>query len=611
MEKLNALRERINILIYGVKEETLRLFRALSLVVSLCAVGLITYYYGFPLDTATDQLIFKLIEVTFGFYIFHYLIRLFFDFHPKAFLKENWLEGIIMLLLVVEGISKNVFGVILLEKIFEGMGMRNITDVSTVFVQVYLLSAALVELSRSTKFNRNRTKLHPSVIFIFVFLFLISVGTCLLLLPEMTVQEGSMDFLDALFTAASASCVTGLAIYDTAEFFTYKGQFVLMLLIKLGGVNIISFATFTALFSKLGFGVKQHEVIEDFMSKDSLLSSKGLFGKLIIATLLIEAAGAVFIYLTWNSDIEFQSNGDKIFHSVFHSISAFNNAGFSTFTSGMYNPQFRVSYLVHIITGILVFVGTIGVTTILELFSVRELRKRLEFPWKRLSVSSKINLYMGFILLIAGAAIFMWLEKDNTLAGQNTIERIITSFFSSVTTRSAGFNTIDFNQLTLPALILVLTLMFIGAAPASTGGGIKTSTFFILLSSTVATITGRHTIEFSKRTIPTELVNKALSVVLYASGMILISTFFLTITEADALAAKEVTFAQLFFEEVSAFSTVGLSMGMTPHLTEAGKTIIIINMFIGRIGTLTVAYIFTKNLSTLKYRYPEAHILVG
>ncbi|MGB0166313.1 MAG: TrkH family potassium uptake protein [Luteibaculum sp.] len=610
-KSIDAIRERINILIYGVKEDTLKVFRGLSLVVSISAIGLITYYYGFPLDKETDRLIFRLIECTFGFYIFHYALRLFFDFHPKQFIKSNWLEGGIMLILCIEGIAKNLFDVVLLEQIFVSIGFSNFADFSTVFVQVYLLAVALIELFRRTGFSNNRIKLHPSTVFIFIFIFLITAGAGLLMLPEMTRNPGSMNLLDATFTSASAACVTGLVVHDTALFFTYKGQFVLMLLIKLGGINIISFAAFTSLFSKLGFGVRHHEVIEDFMSKDSLLSSKGLFGKLVLATVTIEAIGALFIFFTWDPGVPFISLEDKIFHSVFHSISAFNNAGFSTFEAGLFHPALQGSYMVHVIIGVIIFIGGLGVPTVLDMFSIQELRKRLEYPWKMLSVSSKINLYMSITLLLIGAFAFFMLEQKNTLEGQTFVEQLVTSFFSSVTTRTAGFNTIDFNSLTLPAVMLVLTLMFIGAAPASTGGGIKTSTFFILISSTAATITGRHTIEFSKRTLPNELLNKALSVTLYAAGFIFVSTFVLAITESQALSAGIVNFKQLFFEVVSAFSTVGLSMGMTPNLTEAGKTIIIINMFVGRIGTLTIAYAFTKNLSTLKYRYPEANILVG
>lgn len=611
LNNINSTREKINILIYGVKDKTLQAFRSLSLVVSLSAIVLILYYYGFPLEEETDKLIFKLIEISFGFYILHYGVRLFFDFHPREFIKQNLLEGIIMAILCIEGIANNLFDVVLLEQIFIAAGFEKLTDFSTVFIQIYLLVVALLDFSRRSGFHSNRIRLHPSTVFILIFILLISIGTCLLLLPEMTVVEGSMGFLDAVFTSASASCVTGLIVHDTATFFTLKGQVVLLVLIKLGGINIISFATFTALFSKFGFGVRHHEIIQDFVNRDSLLSSKGMFGKLVVASILIELIGATLVFFTWSPEMQFASVEEKVFHSVFHSVSAFNNAGFSTFTDGLSNAALSGSFIMHIVLGCIIFIGALGVSTVIELFSIQDLRKRLEFPWKKLSVSSKINLYMALILVFGGAIIFFFLERENTLEGANIIEQIITSFFSSVTTRTAGFNTIDFAALSLPAVLLVLILMFIGAASGSTGGGIKTSTFFIILSSTISTITGRHRIEFARRTIPNELLNKALSVVVYAAGIIFLSTFALTITESEALANGSYTFIELFFEEVSAFSTVGLSMGVTSNLSDAGKIIIIISMFVGRIGTLTMAYAFTKNLSTLKYTYPEANLLVG
>lgn len=611
LEKIDRLREHINIALYGSKNTVLRSFRILSLLVSIGALSLITYYIGFPVDKPTEDFLFGLIECSFAFYILHYTVRYVYDYHPITFLKSNWFEGIIVLLLLVEGISNNIFNVFLFESIFQNLGFENFSDISTAFVQVYLLAAALQDLGRRAGLGVSSVKLHPSFIFISIFVLIISVGTALLMLPEMTTINGSMDFLNALFTSTSATCVTGLILEDTATFFTFKGHFVIMMLIKLGGLNIIAFASFMALFSRFGFGVKHHEILEDFVNRESMLSSKGMFGKIVMLSLAIEVIATIGIFFSWGQNVHFDTLGDRIFHSVFHSISAFNNAGFSTFSSGLNNSLIRYDFLLHIFIGITIFFGSMGMTTLLEIFNIKFLRDRLRYPWKQISVSSRVNVFMALILTFGGAILFGILEIGNTLKDSNAIETGVTALFSSVTTRTAGFNTIDFSQLTLPSIILVLMLMFIGASSSSTGGGIKTSTFFLIMVSTVSVITGRKTIELGKRSIPFESANKAYAIVIYSAGLILISTFLLSITESESLESGLFGLTELFFEEVSAFSTVGLSLGVTPNLTLGGKIIIIVSMFVGRIGTLTFAYLLGRNLASINYKYPDAHILVG
>ena len=610
MNNIDRIREQINIILYSSKTQVLGAFRALGLLVSLSAFGIIIYYFGFPLTPSEEKFLFNLIEISFGFYILHFWVRVVYDFHPREFFRNNWFEAIIIIILTLEGISQNLFGVLIVQEISGWFGMPGFTNFSTVFVQVYLLLVALVDISRKTAFDPGRIRVHPSYIFISTFLIIILMGTGLLLLPEMTTSSANISFLDALFTSTSATCVTGLIVHDTATFFTFKGQFVIMMLIKLGGLNIIAFGTFMALFHRFGFGVKHHEVIEDFVNRDSLLSSKGMVGKIVVISLVIELLGALFMFVVWSPEVEFESFGDRLFHATFHSISSFNNAGFSTFTSGFYHPILNQSYLLHIISGMLIFLGSLGFTTLLELFEVKRMRERLRYPWKQLSTGSKMSLYTSAGLVIAGALGYYVLEYNNTMAGDQSVERVISSFYNSLN-RTAGFNTIDFNQITLPAVMLTLLLMFIGASPSSTGGGIKTTSFFLITASTFATITGRKNIEFNRRTIPNELVNKAYSVLLYSSFMIFLSTFILSISEAEVLEQTDFTIVELLFEEVSAFATTGLSMGFTPYLTEVGKWVVILSMFIGRIGTLTVAYALTRNLSNLRYKYPDAHVMVG
>ncbi|HQH41429.1 MAG TPA: potassium transporter TrkG, partial [Bacteroidales bacterium] len=240
-----------------------------------------------------------------------------------------------------------------------------------------------------------------------------------------------------------------------------------------------------------------------------------------------------------------------------------------------------------------------------DLISIRSIRERIRNPWKRISVNTKIVLFTSLALILFGAVMFYLFEKNNTLKGMGLFETIVTCLFQSITPRTAGFNTVDFSHLLTPTLLILMFLMFIGASPGSTGGGIKTTTFAVIVKSALATISGKKTIEFFRQSIREESVGKAYAIVLFSMSLIFISTLLLTITEPDK------SFLQLAFEEISAFGTVGLSTGITPLLSEVGKIIIIFTMFVGRIGTLTLALIFSRKVLYTKYKYATTYLQIG
>ena len=607
-----SFREKANIKLYNSKAVVLSTLKVFNLIVSVGAVGTLLYYHGFPQNQYSKMVVNQIIQGSFGFYILSFITRYVYDFEPLKFFKRYWFEGVIMLLLLVEGISYNFFGTLLLETLFKNMGWSNFTNYSIIFVQLYFLIIVFVEVSRSTGIKLlPNFKLHPATIFIISFILIILFGTGLLMLPEMTKPNGSMNFLDAFFTSTSATCVTGLIVEDTPTFFSFKGQIVILILIKLGGLNIIAFGSFIALASKFGLGVKQHDVLEDFVNRDSVLSARGMLGKVIIWSVMIEIVGALIMFFSWAPDIpQLENTGDKIFSSLFHSVSAFNNAGLSLFTDGLYNESVRDNYLVHLNVTALVFVGALGFMAIFDIFEIKKLRERIRKPWKTIQFSTKIALYFSIILVVVGTVFYFFLERDNTLEDQNTIGAMITSLFQSVT-RTSGFNTVDIGSIGVPMLILMLFLMFVGSSSSSTGGGIKTSTFAILWASLVATIRGKKEPELFKRSISNDLVFKAFSVFMFFVAGNLICIFLLSITEHEILAQEGRTVLDLMFEEVSAFGTVGLSTGITADLSEAGKVIIIVSMFVGRVGTLTIGYLFGKSLISKNYKYPYGHTMVG
>lgn len=618
---LDRIREQINLWLYDSKVNVLRLLRILNLLVSITAIGTLIYIYGFEHTDSEKENLVGIIKMSFGFYIIQFVFRFLYDFKPREFIKRNWFEGIMMLFLLVEGISYNFFDTLLLHELFKTMGIQSFEDVSTFFIQAYFLVVVFLELRRNSNILPN-FKLHPAIVFVASFALIILAGAGLLMLPEMVPKgQESLGFTDALFMSTSATCVTGLGVIDIATELSYKGHVVILILIKLGGLNIIAFGFLFILMHKIGLGVKQDSLIEDFVNKDAVHGTRNMLRKIVIWSVVIELVGAIFLFLLWSPEAQehhFGSVGDRIFDSVFHSVSAFNNAGLSTFSGGLYNEYVQGNYLVHLMITIIVFFGALGFAAIFDLFDIRNLRERLRHPWKQINFSTKIALYISLILVVFGTVTYYVLEYNNTLKGMNFGEAFITSLFQSVT-RTSGFNSVNFDAtatnagpaIGIPFLLIMLFLMFVGSSSSSTGGGIKTSTFALIWASFTQTIRGKKHPEIFKRTISLELIGKAFAVLLIFIAGNLIGIIFLSITETQILAQEGRSIMDLVFEEVSAFGTVGLSTGITGDLSVAGKYIIVFSMFIGRVGTLTVAYFFGRKLLSRNYKYPSGHTMVG
>ena len=594
--------------LYDSKERVLGTFQWLTLLVNLSALSVLAIYYGYEHDAETSASLFDVVKFSFGFYVLHYLVRVLYHFHPTTFLKETWAEGVVMAVLLVEGVGDLLWGS---PPLGQGLAvlMPSIGDFSTFLVQGYLFVAVLMEWMRPGS-RLPRVRLHPAVIFILSFVLLIVVGTWLLSMPLMSTVEGGMPLVDAFFTATSATCVTGLMSVDTMTYFTSKGHWVLLFLIQLGGLNFIAFGSFLALASKFGVAVKQHDVIEDFVNSDSLLGSSGTLGKVVAWCLGLEALGAVALMALWSPEVAFNSLGDRIFSSVFHSVSAFKNAGITLFTDGLAHPWVATNWLVHWVITVLVFLGALGMVAMFDLFDLRKLRERMVQPWKTISFPAKIALYFSVILVVLGTVAFAALEWNGTLAGMSGFGKFTTAVFQSVT-RTSGFNTVDIGAVGMPMLFLLLVLMFIGASSSSTGGGIKTSTLAIVLADVWRTVRGGDHVQIFKRTINAVLRSRAYSVLLFFLVGNLVGVFVLTVTESALVTSGASTFFDLAFEHVSAMGTVGLSTGITPLLSSGGKVVLAVAMFVGRVGTLTVAFAVGGRTSHSHFKYPEGHTMVG
>ena len=606
---IQEFRERANVFLYSSKERVLSTLKILNLLVSASTLVILAMYYGFPNDSETATFLLSWVKTSFFFYVFQYVTKVLYEFHPLQFIQRTWFEGLVMSILVIEGLSDLLTGNLFIGGFIEYLGFGSIQDVYTLFIQGYFFSVVAAELIRKGR-GLPRFRLNPAVIFILSFLGIITIGTVLLMLPEMTVAADSMAFIDALFTSTSATCVTGLMVEDAATFFTFKGQVVLLILIQLGGLNLIAFGSFLMLAARFGLGVKQHDVIEDFVNRDNYNSGSSMLSKVLIWCLGIEAAGALAIYFSWGSGVEFGPNGTPLFHSIFHSVSAFNNAGISIFTDGLAHASVVSNWSIHWVITVLVFFGALGMVAIFDLFDPVRLRERMAQPWKQIGFATKIALYFSVGLVVIGAVAFWFLEQDNTLDGMSPFGQLTTSVFQSAT-RTSGFNTVDIGLLGVPMLFLLIILMFIGASSSSTGGGIKTSTLAIVLADVWRTIRSLDHVQLFQRTIPEILRSRAYSVLLFFLAGNTIAIFLLTITEATILDMPDRGILDLIFEEVSAFGTVGLSTGITPMLSNAGKAIVILSMFIGRVGTLTVAFALGGKYIKRHIKYPAGHTMVG
>jgi potassium uptake TrkH family protein len=592
------------------KNENINLIiRRISQINVFVAIILLIYRYGFLLSEIEAQEVFQTLDIQFFLYIFLFGLRLFFSFDKLEFVREERFELILSCLIILYGLPNLLFDFRLGYYYIQLFSIDSPTVFYQHFLSVFLVIIITLEVSKSA--NRiSELKLKPATTFVMSFIILIFTGAGLLMLPAMTI-EGSMPFIDALFTSASASCVTGLIVVDTATYFTFKGKLVIMGLIQLGGLGIVLFATFFSSFLSSGVSLKQQSIMQDFLSSENLASAKQLLRKVVFITLLVEFTGFLLIFFSWDEEISnaeqlFSSSGDKIFHSIFHAISAFCNAGFSTFTDGMYNTGLKTQrlYAVHFILSWLVIFGGLGFTVIEDVFHPKNIRKRLITPWKRLTHNTAITLRFSFILISVGTIAFMIFEFQQ-LRDRTIIEAFITAFFQSIVTRTAGFNSMNFAHLQNATIILCIFLMFIGAGSGSTGGGIKVTTFVIILYSSIANIVGQKSINIQKRNIPTETVSRAFAILMFAVTYNSFVIFLLSITESEKDILKVV------FEQISAFATVGLSMGITTELSFMGKLLITITMFVGRVGTVTLALALSKKAVSTAFEYPKTHLMIG
>lgn len=604
LKSYKRLRERINLFIYDSQPKVATFFKVLMPITAFASLGILIYYYGFSNNLEQGSFLLKLIRFSFLIFFLNFVSRLIYASRKLYYFKRHLFEGILMIIAAIEAMSSLVNKFPLFENILASTGFENFETWYLISLHIYMLVLVGLEI---LKYGQRllSLKIKPGLLFTASFLALVIAGTGLLMLPEMTATGESMNPLDAIFTSTSATCVTGLIVEDTATFFSLKGKVLLLILIQLGGLGILSFASFFAIFVKRGLGIRQQTALQDMLSTDSLVNARDLLRQIILYTFTIEFLGAVLIHATWSPDVHFDSFGQKVFFSVFHSVSAFCNAGFALFSNGLMEEGVATSYMQHMVIIVLIVLGGIGFPVLRDLTSISRLRERMRKPWMKWRMSTSVAIYASLLLIVGGTVLFYFLERDHLLAGTSPLEAVILSLFQSVTARTAGFNTVDMSAMTNATYVMFIFLMFIGASSGGTGGGIKTSTFFVMLVAGYSTIRGKKVLHFNGKTIPQDLLNKAYTLFIFGASWIVFIVFCLTITEQG----KDIMV--IVFEAVSAFGTVGVSAGLTGDLSPMGKVIIIITMFIGRVGLLTLAFALSSPVETNNYKYPNTHMMIG
>lgn len=470
----------------------------------------------------------------------------------------------------------------------------------------------LLRLFTSFSISYRRSFLNPAQLFVFSFLGLILIGTLLLLLPTATYR--GISFVDALFTSTSAVCVTGLIVEDTSSYFTNFGQTLIMLLIQAGGLGILTFASYFSYFFKGGATYENQIALSDITSSGKIGEVFTTVNRILVITFFVESIGAFLIYMCLD-DTLIPGFQDRVYFSMFHSISAFCNAGFSTLPNGMMQAGYISNYPLQLAIIFIFVFGGLGFPIVIN--SIRYLRHlvvghTLRFlerkgnyrPWI-LTLSNMINLITtGSLILIGTIAIYVK-ESDNVLSSHSSIGKLITALFTATTPRTAGFQTIDFGQLHFSSIMLIILLMWIGASPASTGGGIKTSTFAIATLNYLSLARGKQKIEVLRREVADISVRRAFAVM--SLSLVVIGASIFLISHFD----EHIPLLDIAFESFSAYSTVGLSLGITGDLSNASKLVLAGTMFIGRVTMLTILIAVFKKVGPAHYSYPSDEVLIN
>ncbi len=577
----------------------LRIFDAVVFVVGIVAIAALIAEFGFYLPHTWLPILRQGVTLIVGLFVVQEVLRWLFVVRLWEYLRQRWFENLI----AVGALIHLLFPSVLhqgLHQLLPGLSFAQITLLYLGISQMLVVLSMIVRLVRYNE-ALARLKLSPSALFLLSFLVLILLGTLLLLLPRATTH--SISWIDALFTATSAVCVTGLIVVDTATAFTIQGKVILLILIQLGGLGIMTLTTFLALFFSGSISVRERLMLSTILSEENLGEVTSLLVRIAVYTFIIEAIGAGLLYLSYGVEQGFDLR--KFWFAIFHAVSAFCNAGFSLYSENLANPEVQYNFSWTAIISVLIILGGLGVSVLSNLAELRPWKSPVYRMQHRLTLHTKLVLVTTAVLLVAGTLVIAFFEWNHLYRDMPIAERLYRAFFFSVTARTAGFNIDPVEALSLPSVFFLLMLMWIGASPGSTGGGIKTTTFAVAALNVINIVRGKQRVEIFYRQIPIENIRRAFSIVLLTAFFIGAMTVLLLLFEPDQ------SLENLLFEVTSAVGTVGLSRGITSSLSWQSKIVIILAMFIGRVGILTFLFAMFRQEYEPRYKFPVENVIVG
>lgn len=577
---------------------------SLFFIFTLLLFALSIYDIGFSelldIESLYDNLLFRFLFPATGFL---YLIRsIFFIDHLmswKVFITNSIL-GIIIILLFL-------FRYLVGDAVFFKPLFHNFTIFHFLAFSLFILEISHLRIDFIVRiFN-------PAQLFIVSFGFIILCGAFLLMMPLSTTSP--ITFTDAFFTSTSAVCVTGLTVVDTATRYTTLGKLIIISLVQIGGIGVVTITSFFGFFFKETSSFREQMIIRDYFSEDSFTGILKTLIKVIAITFSIELVGAAFIFFSLHHD-ELGSVGADLRFSIFHSVSAFCNAGFSTLTDNFYDTRIRDNYSLQFSIANLIVLGGLGFPVFLNIYNYLKAQAiwLLEYIKNRkpyvhrvgmITFNTKIVVIATFALLLFGTISFLLLENGTTQKDASIGGKIAMSYFMSVTTRTAGFNTVNMEALAKSSLLIIIFLMWVGASPVSTGGGVKTSTFTIAILNVFRIMRGKNHIEILHREIHEHSVNKAFSIIIMSLMIIGLGSFGIFLIDGTY------GLLRIVFECFSAFGTVGLSLNLTQLLSPGSKWILIGLMFLGRMGIMTLLLSLNQSTSgAMIYRHPKENLII-
>lgn len=563
--------------------------------------------FGFYKPLLPEQFLYYIQAALLCIFIVEKVVRLFNAVSIKEYLRGFWFEIPLLLALIISIAGAGRW-----------FAQDNPAMVRHTAVGIYLVLQVVTKVCR-TVVDLAASGRNPTQVLIASFLVLILGGAAILMLPKASTAGESLGFVDALFTSTSATCVTGLVVKDTGKDFSFMGQVVILFLIQLGGLGIVVFGAVFALLLGQALSLRGSVAMQDLLSTRTVGRIGNMVFFIFVGTLIIEAIGAVNMFGMWD-DIPGWSGGfhKQWFYSIFHSISAFCNAGFSLMGDSFVG--YKKSWQVYWVVCPLIIFGGLGFGVLYDLFNIiidrtkrffkkllsSHYRFSMEAP-KRMQLQSKIVLSVSVLLIVLGALAIILSERYANI--DRSLERtgILGALFQSITARTAGFNTLNVRAMSASGRFVLMLLMFVGGSPGSTAGGIKTVTLAVIIMTAVAAFRKRQEVEIFKRSISIAVVGRAITVTLLFVIVLFTAALALSITEKSG----DIVMSDILFEAGSALGTVGLTTGITGSLTAAGKLIIIAVMLIGRLGPLTLLAVLTFNLKPVRYSYPQEAIIVG